>query len=299
MKRPSFRREQRGLALVMVLWMVAALLVTATGVVYAVRGEVRAVSAFREVAAAGALGDAGIVLAARALMSEPKPEGRLRQFDFDLDQATVSVQVTPLAGLIDINAAEEPLLTELLIVAGQLDSGPAAGMAQRILDWRDPDDAARPSGAEDTAYAAAGSPFRTRGGPFEAPEDLLQVLGMEFELFERLRPLITVHARSNGRVDPAAAPGPVLRVIAGGSDAIASSYEQARESSGALADSTRFPAAFRSRSPSARYQFAASVALANGSHLVTRKVLDLASDQNELPWQTLWIERRVEAQGGG
>jgi len=291
------RPSERGMALVLVLWMVAALLVTATGIVFAVRGEVRAVSSFREMVAAGAAGDAGIVMAARTLAGEKEPDGALKQADFDFEQTRIAVRVIPLAGLIDLNAAEEPLLTQLLAVAGQLDHDRATSLAQRIIDWRDADDQPRPAGAENAAYAAAGSQFRTRGGPFEAPEDLLQVLGMEFELYEKLRPLITVHARSDGRVDPAAAPPPVLRVLAGGNEAIATSYAQARDSSGALADTTRFPAAFRSRSQSTRYLFEASVALANGAHLVTRKVLDLASQQDELPWQTLWVERVVEAEG--
>jgi general secretion pathway protein K len=298
MRTLSIQLGQRGLALVMVLWMVAALMVTAAGVAYAVRGEVRAVSSFREIAVAGALGDAAIVLAARSVLGE-KQEGLLQQREIDLEQTKVAVRVVPLSGLIDLNAADEPLLTELLVVAGELDRGRATSMAQRILDWRDPDGGARPAGAEDAAYAAAGSPFRTRGGPFEAPEDLLQVLGMDFDLYEKLRPLVTVHARSGGGVDPAAAPVPVLRVLAGGDEAVASAYAQARESSGVLADSTRFPAEFRARSPTSRYMFEASVELSNGASLVTRKVIDLASAQDELPWQTLWIERRVEAAGEG
>jgi len=293
------RFTQGGMALVLVLWMVAALLVTATGIVHAVRGEVRAVSSFREMVTAGALGDAGIVMAARTVAGEKQPDGALKLIDLDFEQTRIAVRVIPLAGLIDLNAAEEPLLTQMLVVAGQLDQDQASSLAQRIKDWRDADDQPRPGGAENAAYAAAGSPFRTRGGPFEAPEDLLQVLGMDFELYEKLRPLVTVHARSDGRVDPAAAPAPVLRVLAGGNEAIASSYLQARESSGALADTTRFPAAFRSRSQSTRYLFEASVMLANGAHLVTRKVLDLASPQDELPWQTLWVERVVEAEGEG
>jgi len=296
---PRLRFTQGGMALVLVLWMVAALLVTATGIVHAVRGEVRAVSSFREMVTAGALGDAGIVMAARTVAGEKQPDGALKLIDLDFEQTRIAVRVIPLAGLIDLNAAEEPLLTQLLVVAGQLDQDQASSLAQRVMDWRDADDQPRPGGAENAAYAAAGSPFRTRGGPFEAPEDLLQVLGMDFELYEKLRPLVTVHARSDGRVDPAAAPAPVLRVLAGGNEAIASSYLQARESSGALADTTRFPAAFRSRSQSTRYLFEASVSLANGAHLVTRKVLDLASQQDELPWQTLWVERVVEAEGEG
>jgi general secretion pathway protein K len=289
-----FRSRQHGLALILVLWMVAALLVTATGIVYAVRSEVRAVSSLREMAVAGAAAEAGILLAARAVAGEQSPDYRLKQFDIDFEQQNVAVKVVPLSGLIDLNSATEPLLTELIAIAAEVDRTEAASLAQRIIDWRDADDQPLPAGAEDAAYASAGSPFRTRGGPFEAPEDLLQVLGVVFELYARLRPLVTVHARGDGRVDPAAAPEPVLRVLAGGSDEIASAYIAARETGGALADTTRFPAAFRARAQSSRYLFEASVRLANGANLVMRRVVDLASAQDGLPWHTLWVERVVE-----
>ncbi len=288
-----------GLALVAVLWMVAALMVVTTGVVYAVRGEVRSVSAFREMAAAGALGDAGVVLAARELAATKGRESRLLHSEVSFEQAALGIRVVPLTGLIDLNSAPEPLLTELIAIAGEVDRGRAASLAQRIIDWRDADDQPQPDGAEDAAYAAAGSAFRTRGGPFEAPEDLLQVLGVDFDLYDRIRRLVAVHARGNGRVDPAAAPLPVLRVLAGGNEQVAEAYASAREASGALADTTRFPAALIARTPSSRYLVEASVPLSNGAFLVTRRILDAASAQEGLPWETLWTERVVEAEPNG
>jgi general secretion pathway protein K len=289
----------RGLALVAVLWMVAALMVTVTGVAYAVRGEVRAVSAFREIAAAGAIGDAGVLLASRELAANKARESRLQESEVTFEQVGVGIRIVPLTGLIDLNSAAEPLLTDLIAVAGEVDRGRASRLAQRIIDWRDPDEQPQPDGAENAAYAAAGSPFRTRGGPFEAPEDLLQVLGVDFDLYERVRRLVTVHARGNGRVDPAAAPLPVLRVLAAGNEQVASAYAGAREASGALADSTRFPAAFVARTPTTRFLIEASVPLSNGATLVTRRIVDVAAAHQGLPWETLWAERVVEAASEG
>ena len=293
---PPAQRAQRdrGLALVAVLWMLAALMVTVTGVLYAVRGEVRTAASFREMAVAGALGDAGIVLAARELAGTRGQESRLQRYDVAFEQSTVSIRTIPLSGLIDLNAAAEPLLADLIAVAGGVDRAQASSLAQRIIDWRDADEQPQPQGAENSAYAAAGSPFRTRGGPFEAPEDLLQVLGFDFDLFARLRPLFTVHSRGGGRVDPAAAPLPVLQVLASGNEQIAVDYANAREASGALADSTRFPAAYVARSQSSRHLVEASVQLSNGAYLVTRKVLDVSSGQDGSPWRTVWAERVVE-----
>jgi len=284
----------QGLALVAVLWMVAALMVVTSGLVYAVRGEVRTVASFREMAAAAAIGDAGAILAARGLADAKNAENRLLQSEIFFEAVAVGIRIVPLTGLVDLNAAPEPLLTNLISIAGGVDRGRASRLAQRIIDWRDADDQAQPDGAEDAAYAAAGSPFRTRGGPFEAPEDLLQVLEVDFDLYQRLRPLVTVHLKGSGRVDPASAPLPVLRVLAGGNEQIASAYAGAREASGALADTTRFPAAFIARTPTSRYLVEASVPLSNGALLVTRRILDAAAADEGLPWQVLWAERVVE-----
>lgn len=283
------------MALVAVLWTVAALMITATGLVHAVRGEVRSVASFRETATAGALGEAGLVIAARELAAAKSQEARLRRFDIAFEQVTVGIRIVPLTGLIDLNSAAEPLLTDLISVAGGIDRRRAARLAQRIVDWRDADDQPQPEGAEDAAYAAAGSPFRTRGGPFDSYEDLLQVLDIDFDLYQRLRPLVTVHLRGSGQVDALAAPLPVLRVLAGGDEQIAEAYAGAREASGALADTTRFPASLIARSPSSRFLIEASVPLSNGALLVTRRVLDLDLPYEGLPWQTLWTERVVEA----
>lgn len=291
--------QSRGLALVATLWIVAALTVTVTGLVYAVRGEVRTVAWFREMAAAGALGDAGVVLAARELAGANDRQSGLRRSEVSFAQVAIGIRVVPLTGLIDVNSAPEPLLTDLIVFAGEVDRSRASQLAQRIIDWRDADDDPKPSGAEDAVYAATGSLFRTRGGPFESSEDLLQVLEIDFELYERIRPLITVHFRGNGRVDPAAAPMPVLRILAAGNEQIAAAYAGERESRGALADSTRFPEALISRTTSSRYLIEVSVPLSNGAFLVTRQILDVASAHDGLPWETLWAERVVEAAHNG
>lgn len=296
---PAVSRLQAGLALVVVLWMVAALMVMAAGVVHAVRSEVRGVAAQRELAAAWAAAEAGLVLAMRDLAAF-RDKGRnvdgWRRYGVSFDQLPLQVTVVPISGLIDLNGASEPLLTELLVVAGGLPRDQATSLAQRILDWRDADNQPRPQGAEDPAYAEARSPFRTRGGPFEAPEDLIQVLGVDFDLYARLRTLITVHGRGDGRVDPNAAPLPVLRVLAGGDDDLALAYAAARDSSGVLADTTRFaPALIAARQPTSRYLLKAAVPLSNGAFAVAQRIVDTGASVHGLPWQSLWASREVEA----
>ncbi len=58
-----------------------------------------------------------------------------------------------------------------------------AGVVDSIMDWRDPDDLHRTSGAEDEYYRSLTPPYTAKNGPFDTVEDLLWVRGMTAELF--------------------------------------------------------------------------------------------------------------------
>jgi general secretion pathway protein K len=285
-----------GFALVIVLWVIAALTLTLTGAVYAVRNEVRATSSLREVITKGAASDAGIVMAARELMLPRAPDSVLRHLDAEVDGQPVAVEITSLTGLIDLNAAGESLLAALFTIAGGVEPAAATMLAQRVQDWRDEDDQPHPQGAERAAYVEANSPFRPRNGPFEAPEDLLQVLGVDYELYDKVKNLITVHSTDgNGQVDPFHAPRSVLQVLAGSNQQIAIDYEKARQNDGTLADSTRFPGEFVARGSSRRFMLESSMPLSSGAALVTRKIVDISLKQDGRPWTVIWSDRSVEA----
>ena len=78
-----------------------------------------------------------------------------------------------------------------------------------IVDFRDADDDPSPGGAESAAYQAAGLGHGPKNGPFETITELDQVLGMTVTLLNRLRAVVTVHARQPG-IDPAHAPRELL-----------------------------------------------------------------------------------------
>jgi len=285
-RHPGGKGRAAGLALVAVLWAVAALTVTATGVLYAVRGEVRSAASFRELSSAGALADAAVVQVARDYAVQDA-EGRsaFRELDLRIDDRPVHVKVIQVNGLINLNTADEALLVNLLAVAGGVDRDRAAMVARRIVDWRRPDPSGQRTGAEGLAYRAEASPFRPRGGPFDAVEDLLQVPGVDYALYRKLRPLVSVHHRS--RLNPAAAPFAVLRGLAGGDAQAARAYENARAESGR-------GSGFIAGADEARYQIEASTRLSNGAWLHSRRVVDLTPAASGMPWLTLEAEHRVE-----
>ncbi len=289
------RRESAGLALLAVLWVVAALSIISVGLAYSVRGELRDVVRQKELSAAGAIADAGVMLAARDLAVRSERELGYRTYEVNIDGSAVRVQIVPLSGLIDLNAAGESLLTDLFEFGGGVAADVANTLAQRTLDWRSAGDVPRARGAKNDSYIAAGSPFRIRGGPFATTEDLLQVLGVDYDLYVKLASLVTVYQVGSGRVDPTAAPWAVLRVLARGNEQIAAQYVEARERLGPMADSTRFPGESVGHAPTTRYRVEASVQLENRASIVSTSVIDVSLPDVPMPWTTYRTERHVVA----
>jgi len=224
-----------GMALVVVMWIVAALSVLVTGFVATTRADLRGAQNIRTFAEHASVGDAAITLAAASMLTTP--DMRPGVFEYHIEGLTVNVQVLPAAAFVDLNKASVELLRDTLLYGAGLAEGDAEALAERLVDWRDSDEDALPKGAENPAYEAAGSPFRTRGGPFESVDDLMQVLGVNFELHDRLRSLLTTHGASAG-VDPRYAPAAVLTVLAAGNAGAVDRVLSARSVNDPLTDMT-------------------------------------------------------------
>jgi general secretion pathway protein K len=116
-------------------------------------------------------------------------------------------------GRIDLNAAPDALL-QGLFASADLDPDAAAAMVDAIVDFRDTDDLHRLQGAEDRDYADAGLSWGAKDAPFEAVEELQQVLGMTREIYERVAPAVTVYSGRRG-IDPEVAPREALMALQG------------------------------------------------------------------------------------
>lgn len=72
-------------------------------------------------------------------------------------------------------------------------------IAASIVDWIDADDEARPGGAEKDYYQGLERPYSPKNGPFATLEELKLVKGITSDVFEKLRPYLTVN--SGGKVN--------------------------------------------------------------------------------------------------
>lgn len=269
---------QRGMVLIAVLWMVAALTILVTGITRSVREEARLMSLARQSVVAGALGNAAIHLALRDMVASKVPVTSLTYVNTVYRGSPIRVQVMPLSGLVDINGAAVPLLTRLYAVAGGLPAERAAALAQATLDAR-------------TRRDARGLTER-----FEAAEDLLRVPGIDYTLYAKVARLITADVRGNGRVNPMAAPLEVLVVLAGGNTGIASRIDANREAGQQGIDTTALEVGLTDSASVQRFRLEARVPLPDGAWLRVSRSVDLGGRSRDgLPWRTFYTQHGFEA----
>lgn len=285
------RRRQRAYALVAVMWMVSALMILVSALVFQARTEIRVVSAGRDAQTAATHGDAAIQLVLAAMAADPPAFTYRRNLDVEFEGKGIRVVVTPLNGLISLNGAPARLLEALLVRVAGLDPAFAGVLAERIVDWRDMDSDPQPRGAEAPDYVAAGSPYRPRNGPFEAPEDLLQVLGVDLETYDKIRDLITVDGGS-ALTNPLAAPQEILLVLAQGNAAVADRIAAARDAGQVQLDTTSLMQEFTDQSSSSRFRLQAFVPTGDGRAIVRTQVVDASPTSSpRLPWRVMRVER--------
>jgi general secretion pathway protein K len=214
-----WRPRERGFVLLIVIWVTGLLAVIVATFSTAVRTHIKVTTNSVASARAAALADTGVHIAIMDLVSS-RANGR-RRFTVDGTPTVcrapagdvLLIAVEDEAGKVDLNAANERLLTHLLQGLG-VASSEAAALADRILDFRDADEERRPSGAERSDYVAAGLAHGPKNAAFDAVEELEQVLNIGHGWLARLRPFVTVYSGQGG-IDPTVAPIELLGTLGG------------------------------------------------------------------------------------
>ena len=205
---------QRGIALILALWITILLTVIASGFAFSMRSEALATRNALSLARVRATADGAIERMAFELSRPRVPDAWAldgQPHVWQEDDITVTVSAVDEAARIDLNVAPDALLKSMLLAQG-IDDERAAHLADAIADWRDPDDFKRPNGAEEADYRAAGLKYGPTNGPFETVAELGRVLGMTGELYARVAPLVTVYSRQPG-INPLTASREVLLTL--------------------------------------------------------------------------------------
>jgi general secretion pathway protein K len=192
-KNQSVLLNQRGAALLIVLWIFIFLLVVAFDFSTAVREEAAAAHRYNDETQGYYLALAGFQRGVYELLQQSvgrdalDAEKRADIFDGRWREETLSggvfrVRWLDEGGKININRADEGTLRRVFTNLG-VEEPLRTILVDSIMDWRDPDNLHRLNGAENEYYRSLTPPYTARNGPFDTVEDLLWVRGVTSEIF--------------------------------------------------------------------------------------------------------------------
>lgn len=198
----EMREAEHGMALVVVLWILAFLGVIFITFTFSMRTELAAASNFREQAESYYIAEAGVYRAAAEIMNADRnvpPDstaydalnehwhtnpGAYQGVPFG--QGRYWVTVTDEDGKMPLNGPIAPqydaMLRRLFSNAGVRDEKLLSTIVDSIQDWRDSDKLHRLSGAEDDFYRSLPVPYRAKNANFDSIDELLLVKGMTPEI---------------------------------------------------------------------------------------------------------------------
>lgn len=228
---------ERGVALIVVMLVLALLAVVVTEAAYSARLEASMIRSYRDGVIAQHLAEAGVHQAIREILSQAQvtavdADGRL-VFYRALPGQTTPVKVLALprthvplgpgefsyrisdeAARVGLNASQSTRLDRLLI-ALEVDRQQRDIIIDSLQDWRDTNELPRIHGAESDFYLKLPVPYRARNASLQDAAELLQIRGVTPELYfgaggrPGLGDLVT--AVTTNTVNLNTAPPPVLK----------------------------------------------------------------------------------------
>ncbi len=103
--------------------------------------------------------------------------------NFPVGEGSVALKIIELESKININAADSPLLQQVLTAQGA-DAGDLSAVSDAILDWIDADDGTRPAGAESDYYQGMNPPYYAKNAPMDDISELLLIKGVSLAMFK-------------------------------------------------------------------------------------------------------------------
>lgn len=225
-----FIARERGVALVMVLWVISLMTIMAGSFALSTQREAGILSHAHERAKAVALADGGINYA-MLMLSLPDPKLRWQAdgtpYVWQVEGARVVIRVLDEGGKIDLNAAQEQTLKTVLKLILQNEEQ-ATQLTDAILDWRDPDELKRNQGAEAPEYQSRAMQAPPQNRNFLIMDELRGVMGVTPQLYRKFESWFTLYTGADG-LNPAKASREVLLALMGGDAAAVDNYIQQRK----------------------------------------------------------------------
>ncbi len=192
---------EEGIALIIVLWVLAFLMFLVIEFAYTMRVETSAVRNFKDETKARHLALAGINMAVAEISGTfdivyldgegkvvfGKKEKQVMEAleskrEREVEGGLISYRLRGEAGKLNINAATREMLISLLKATG-VEPVERDMIADSILDWRDKNHEFHLNGAEDDYYGSLPEPYGAKDGDFDTVEELLLVRGVTPAIF--------------------------------------------------------------------------------------------------------------------
>jgi len=200
-RRRAGRAGQRGMALIVVLWVLAFLMFIVVEFSYTMRVETESVRNLKDETSARSLALAGVNMGLAEIGSKydivfldkdgktvlGKKDGHdIRPVDvkreLTLGEGSVKYTISDEAARLNINTATRQEVVDLLRSTG-VDIATRDVIADSILDWRDTNHEFHMNGAEDDYYGSLPHPYGAKDGEFDTTGELLLVKGVSPEIF--------------------------------------------------------------------------------------------------------------------
>lgn len=220
--------HQKGMALIAVLWITAALSLLAMSLSQMARTDIQVVAVVKQSTQAQARGDGALTVACDWLAKNLVKSKGYQRIPVVVGGERLVVTAVSSVGFINVNAASAGLLRDMFIFGAGLSDADATRIASNIIAWRSPPSAQANTDQEAALYRKAGlSP--PRHAPFRVSQDMRQVLGITPDIYARIAPLISTSNKiKSSRVNPLVAPPGVLLVLAKGNKGVVRQIIQSR-----------------------------------------------------------------------
>jgi general secretion pathway protein K len=257
--------QAKGVALIMVLWVMTILSVVVLEFSFAMRTEVNITQNYKEDLQLYSMAQGGIQRAIAELIYKHDPKVQLlrktlvteeipadkmewvadgRVYTFPFDQGRCEIKMMSEAGKVNINLVSESVLRRIISLFG-IEGDKRDIVVDSILDWKDPDDFYRVNGAENAYYQSLKEPYDCKNANFDSIEELLLVRGVSPALFygrkglkngeegeketqAGLKDIFSVYS-PGGQIDINSATSVVLKVILGIPEDVSQKVVKARE----------------------------------------------------------------------
>ena len=290
-------QTNKGLALIVVLWVTTLLTIMASSFALTIQRETAITGGLKEKAQASALAEAGINYAILMLLSndeEQRWKANSSLYEINYAGKIIRIQVSDESGKIDINYADKEQLQQLFASIA-IDEAMSDSLSDAILDWRDKNDLHRLNGAEKEQYAEAGLKYEPRNDLFKSVEELQMVLGLTAEIYQKLEDMIRTYTK-NKKINPATATRSVLLTLPDVNAAMVDEYLQQRVQNERNAEAVTPPAWFQGSSNKSNvYRIIAEAMIDKNITQQVMAVIKKTRAKNGLPFEILkWNENIIK-----